>query len=183
VANSTDVRVLALAGSLSKPLIWLLVIMIATFAAVAVALTKVFEHLPAGKGPPVPALYLSIAIAVIALFFVLRILLRTRVYIEQGELVVNYGIGSRRIPLSSLRKHGLRKIDLAQHTELKPFVRTWGAGMPGFHAGWFRLRNGERALCVLLDRDRVSYLRSDEDNMSLLLSLEHPETLHALLER
>lgn len=183
MANSTDMRELVLAGSLSKPLIWLMVIMVAVFGAMAVVLTQIFERLPAKNAPPVPAVYLAIAIGVVALLFVLRMLLRTRVSVGQGDLVVNYGIGSRRIPLSSLRKHGLRKVDLAQHTELKPFVRTWGAGMPGFHAGWFRLRNGERALCVLLDRDRVSYLRSDEDNMSLLLSLEHPETLHALLER
>jgi hypothetical protein len=55
--------------------------------------------------------------------------------------------------------------------------------MPGLSTGWFRLRNGEKAVCLVTDRHRVSYLRSDADNMSLLLSLQNPEALKARLER
>ena len=47
----------------------------------------------------------------------------------------------------------------------------------------FRLRNGEKAVCLLPERRRVCYLRSDADNLSLLLSLAEPENLRALLER
>lgn len=41
----------------------------------------------------------------------------------------------------------------------------------------------KKAVCLLLERRRVCYLRSDDDNLSLLLSLAEPEKLRALLER
>jgi hypothetical protein len=55
--------------------------------------------------------------------------------------------------------------------------------LPGFVSGWFRLRNGEKAICVLLDHRRVSHLRSDADNLTLLLSLAEPDRLRSSLER
>lgn len=53
--------------------------------------------------------------------------------------------------------------------------------MAGFPGGWFRLRNGEKAVCLLFDRHRVCYLRSGDDNLSVLLSLAEPDGLRALL--
>jgi hypothetical protein len=93
---------------------------------------------------------------------------------------VNTGLGRKRVPLSRLRAAGLRVVDLGERTELRPWLRLWGTGLPGFRAGWYRLRNGEKAVCLLLDRQRVSYLRSD-DGLSLLLSLERPDDLRALI--
>jgi len=71
---------------------------------------------------------------------------------------------------------------LSERTELKPVLKLWGTSLPGFAGGRFRLRNGETAICLLLDRTRVSYLRSD-DGMAVLLSLKEPEQLRALLQR
>ena len=67
--------------------------------------------------------------------------------------------------------------------ELRDRVDGLGASMPGLNAGWFKLRNGEKAFCVVTEQSRVSYLRSASDNVSLLLSLENPDRLKALLER
>jgi hypothetical protein len=98
-------------------------------------------------------------------------------------LIVNTGTGTKRIALKALRAHGLRVVDLSGHTELKPLIKLWGTGLPGFAGGWFRLRNSEKAVCLILDRHCVCYLRSDADKLSLLLSLAEPEKLRALLER
>ena len=38
-------------------------------------------------------------------------------------------------------------------------------------------------MCLVLDRKHVSYLRSDADNLSLLLSLRDPDALDALIAR
>jgi archaeosine-15-forming tRNA-guanine transglycosylase len=42
--------------------------------------------------------------------------------------------------------------------------------MPGLASGWFRLKNGGKALCILTKRERVTVLRAD-DGTWLLLSL------------
>lgn len=183
--NNIDAgKSLALAGSLRKPLIWLLALTGFPFVVMIVALTLVLTRLPAGSTAHMPTAALFAPVIVLfAMFLLVRSLVRTGVTIDQGELVVNTGLGRKRIALSRLRAHGLRVVDLNEHGELKPFIRTWGTGLPGFAGGWFRLRNGEKAVCVVLDRSRVSYLRSAEDNLSILLSLAEPEKLRALLER
>ena len=176
---------LALAGSVSKPLRWLAVPMVIPLIGVIGALIAVCMHgaLPKAAFMPV-LLLLAPAIIVITTMVVIRSLRRAGVSVDQGELVVNIGLGrAKRVRLSRLRAQGLQTVDLNERRELRPMLRTWGTSLPGLSAGWFRLRNGEKAVCVLLDRRRVSYLRSDEDNLSLLLSLAEPEKLRALLER
>jgi hypothetical protein len=176
---------LALAGSIGKPLRWLLVLIAIPLLGAIAALTVVRAHAGMPKAPFMPlAVVLAPAIILITTMVVIRSLRRAGVSIDQGELVVNIGLGrAKRVRLSSLRARGLQTVDLNERNELKPLIRTWGTSLPGFSAGWFRLRNGEKAVCVLLDRQRVSYLRSEEDNLSLLLSLAEPEKLRALLER
>jgi hypothetical protein len=176
---------LALAGSVDKPLRWLLVLMAIPLVGVIGALIAARMHGALPKAALVPALMLvAPAIIMLTTLVVIRALRRAGVSVDQGDLVVNIGLGrAKRVRLSSLRARGLQTVDLDERKELKPLIRTWGTSLPGFSAGWFRLRNGEKAVCVLLDRHRVSYLRSDEDNLSLLLSLAEPEKLRALLER
>ena len=175
---------LALQGSLQRPLRWLGVFGAIPFVIVVVVLGVVTargstEH----SAPPLLVLMLIPAAVLIGHWLLMRRLHRIGVSVADGELVVNTGLSTKRIALAQLRKHGLRIVDLRERTELKPWLRTMGTSLPGLAAGWFRLRNGQRALCLLLERDHVSYLRSDEDNVTLLLSLREPQTLRALLER
>jgi hypothetical protein len=176
---------LPLAGSLDNPLRWLLALMVIPLVGIIVTLTVVQTHAALPKAAFMPAvLLLAPAIILTTTTIVIRALRRAGVSVDQGELVVNIGLGrAKRVRLSSLRAHGLTAVDLNARRELKPLLRTWGTSLPGFSAGWFRLRNGEKAVCLLLDRQRVSYLRSDDDSLSLLLSLAEPEKLRALLER
>lgn len=131
----------------------------------------------------VPAAILAAVVFSLTPFVLLRIVSRARATVEGADLVMQTGVGKKRVPLSHLRRHGVEIVDLTRHPELRPRLRFWGASMPGLSTGWFRLRNGEKAVCLLTDRRRVSYLRSDADNLSLLLSLQNPGTLKALLER
>jgi hypothetical protein len=54
--------------------------------------------------------------------------------------------------------------------------------MPGYAAGWFRLRNGERALTYLTTRDRVAYVPVS-DGYVLLLSVRNADALIADLKQ
>ena len=57
---------------------------------------------------------------------------------------------------------------------LQPKWRRIGTALPGYQAGWFRLRNGEKALLYLTDRTRAVYIPTTA-GYSLLLSPADPD--------
>src|ERR1700682_5980331 len=63
----------------------------------------------------------------------------------------------RMIPAEQIRGQAVKRVDFAAEPGLMPQRRTMGTGLPGYQAGWFRLRNGERALLYLTDRHRGVY--------------------------
>lgn len=73
-----------------------------------------------------------------------------------------------------------RRVDLAHDADLQPRRRTFGTGLPGYQAGWFRLANGERALLYLTDRSKAVYVPTTE-GYSLLLSPDDPDGFLAAL--
>lgn len=87
----------------------------------------------------------------------------------------------RAIPLSHLRTAEARRVDLTVQPALEPTRRTGGTGLPGYRAGWFRLRNGERALVFLTDRTRAVYVPTTE-GFSLVLSPADPDGFVAALQ-
>ena len=86
----------------------------------------------------------------------------------------------RTIPISRLEMDKARALDLMSAPDYKPARRTNGTGMPGHQAGWFRLRNGEKALVFVGDPTRV-VLIPVRDAYSLLVSVgEADQFLSAL---
>lgn len=81
----------------------------------------------------------------------------------------------RTIPASEIMP-GAKAVDLNEDRELALSMRTNGVGLPGYRAGWFRLRNGEKALAFVTDMRRVTYFRTKQ-GYSVLLSVEHPQHL------
>jgi hypothetical protein len=151
--------------------------------AAAIALALAYVHAAAAaKAPMLFAAAIAPLVILLATVMILRSLNHAGVYVDQGELVVKPAIGSKHIALRALRAHGLSIVNLSERTELQPVLKLWGTSLPGFAGGRFRLRNGDKATCLLLDRTRVSHLRSD-DGTTLLLSLKEPEQLRALLQR
>jgi len=82
----------------------------------------------------------------------------------------------RRISLESLVVDNARIIDLESDADHRPKWKTNGTGLPGYSAGWFRLRNGEKALVFMTDRRRVLYLPTRQGHC-LLLSPAAPDAL------
>jgi membrane protein YdbS with pleckstrin-like domain len=162
--------------------VWLIVLIVGSLLAL-LGIGIVMQTLTPDDPTP---LYIAIACAVFGAVLplaLLRIIRRYRITVENGVLVVKTGVGTRRLALANLQPHGLQVIDLEQHPELKTCGKIWMAKMPGIKTGFYALRNGERAIMLVTDTRRVSRLRSDVDNVSVLLSLQNPETLKALLER
>jgi hypothetical protein len=55
-----------------------------------------------------------------------------------------------------------------------------GTGMPGYQAGWFRLRNGDKALLYLTDRSKAVYVQTTEGYGVVVSPSEPDKFLSAL---
>lgn len=88
----------------------------------------------------------------------------------------------RLIPASALRTDQARRLDLDATPELTPERRTMGTAMRGYRSGWFRLRNGDRALLYLTDQTRAVYVPTTE-GYSVLLSPADPDAFLVALRR
>jgi hypothetical protein len=89
----------------------------------------------------------------------------------------------RLIPAADLRVAEARRVDLESQTTLQPRMRTAGTAIPGYRAGWFRLKNGEKALVYVTDPHRVVYVPTTK-GYSVLLRVQEADSfldaLHAL---
>lgn len=100
----------------------------------------------------------------------------SRVELSDAGLRLRGDFYGRFIPAEELRGSEARIVNLAAERDLSPVARTMGTGLPGYRAGWFRLRNGEKALLYVTDGSRVVYIPTNR-GYSLLLSSQNPERL------
>jgi hypothetical protein len=98
---------------------------------------------------------------------------------EQG-LRIRSAVYGRSLPTEALIPEEARIVDLRR--ELQPTSRTNGIGMPGYSAGWFRLRGHGRALLFVTDRSRVVYVPTRQ-GYPLLVSVQRPEEFLQSLQR
>jgi len=80
----------------------------------------------------------------------------------------------RTVPLTFIVVEEAKSINLDTYPEYQPKIRTNGTALPGYRSGWFKLRNGEKALMFVTDPNRVVYLPT-KDNYSILISVANPE--------
>jgi len=57
--------------------------------------------------------------------------------------------------------------DLNLRSDLKPSLRTWGHGLPGYSLGWFKLKNGAKAFCAISSDVAVVFKLSDSKYLLL----------------
>jgi len=98
----------------------------------------------------------------------------SRFEIRSDGLRLEGDLYGRLVPKSQLRVDLARRVDLGREEQLRPKWRRMGTGLPGYQAGWFRLRNGEKALLYLTDRARAVYIPTTA-GYSLLLSPADPD--------
>lgn len=96
-----------------------------------------------------------LALAFGGIWFALQ---RRALILTETELIFRTGFYARTLPRSSLRSDLALEVSLVERRDFAPRWRTNGIGLPGFRAGWFRLRNNEKALVFLTDPFHVTYL-------------------------
>ncbi|MGX5729969.1 PH domain-containing protein [Pseudoxanthomonas beigongshangi] len=142
-------------------------------SAMAIAAGSVFwnssEQVPRGLLFTLP----FVLLVGVALHMLLR---RRRIRLEHGELHITATMFQKRFPVSAIDLDKARIIDLDEHTEFKPRVKTNGFSLPAFTAGHYRLRNKAKAFCLISDRARVLVLPLREGPL-VLLSPEKPREL------
>lgn len=83
-------------------------------------------------------------------------------------------------PLAELKLAQARVVDLDEYTELKPTLKTNGFSIPGFHSGWFLLRNRRRSFVAITDGRRKLWLPGSGRH-DLLIEPADPAALLARL--
>ena len=122
----------------------------------------------------VPHALVAIPLVVALLLLAMR---RRAVTLRDGLLEVRAALYRKRVAATELDLAQARIVDLDERTDLRPWLKSNGMSMPGYHAGHFRLRGGHgKAFCLLTDRRRVLWLPL-RDGGQLLLSLERPQAL------
>ena len=145
-------------------------------------MTSTFQMIPASN----KVLYVIVPVAAVAvgllvLFgYLLYSSRHVRFEVDQRSLHIRGDIYGRDIKLSDLVLSEAKEIDLEQSPGYRPVLRTNGTGLPGYKAGWFKLRNGEKALLFVTDNRQVTYVPTRQ-GYSLLMSVEDgPAFLEAL---
>jgi DNA-binding transcriptional regulator of glucitol operon len=88
----------------------------------------------------------------------------------QGDLF------GRLVPLKALKLDEAVVTNLSTDKEHQPKWRTMGTALPGYAAGWFKLRNGEKTLLFVTDKTRVARIPTTE-GYSVMLSVSEPAEL------
>lgn len=177
-------RTLALSTPLARARTWLgLLAFVLPVAAVACALVFAVRAEPAlARNGSLLVLALAAVSSGLVWWWLDRRIRRVGATLDGDRLRIECGIGRGDFALADLVAHGLEEIDFTKHPRYRPLLRTWGIGLPGLSSGWFRLRNGDKALCVLSDRRKPCMLRAP-DGTRILLSLADPRPLREALER
>ena len=121
----------------------------------------------------------SVLVIVPLVLAVLLLAMRRRsVQLRGGVLDVRAAVYRRQVAVGELDLMRARIVDLQEHTELRPVLKTNGMSLPGFHVGHFRLREKlGKAFCLITERRRVLWLPARDGKSQLLLSLQQPQAL------
>jgi hypothetical protein len=98
----------------------------------------------------------------------------SRFELSHEGLRIRGDLYARMIPRSIILADSAKVVNLATERQLAPTMRTMGTSVPGYNSGWFRLRNGRKALLYLTDRTRAVHVPTTA-GYDLLISPQDPE--------
>ena len=161
----------------------LLLPLVLTAATLAIpVLTGSATSLVGGSVPLTVALVLGgLVLLCGALWWVLaRFMRRQALRVSADALEVRSSFYRCTTPLAELKLDQARVVDLDERTELKPTLKTNGFSIPGFHSGWFLLRNRRRSFVAITDGRRKLWLPGSGRH-DLLIEPADPAALLARL--
>lgn len=144
----------------------------------------VFAISPASSKPLwfIAVICIIIAIVFMALAYTAYSSQKSRVEIDTDRIRLVGDFWGREVPFEQIDVADAHILNLHKKSALAPRRRTLGTGLPGYASGWFKLRNGEKALVYLSRWTDVVYLPTS-DGYSLLLSVENPHAFLDTLQR
>lgn len=147
-------------------------------------MTEVFTITPASTKPLwIIAVIGALLVALLLLFaFFVYSSRATRFELSADGLAIRRTVYGRTLPWSSLEVDEARAVNLRESPALQPTFRTNGLGLPGYQAGWFRLRRAGKGLLFITDPSHVVALPTRQ-GYTLLLSVRDPEAFIAALRR
>ena len=122
---------------------------------------------------------LLIAIAALLLLFVVKAR-NVRLTLDEQGLRIAAPLYGRLIPRSALKVGEAKLIDLSSPGDYLPTRRTNGIGLPGMLSGWFKLKNGEKALIFLAGKGTAVYVPTTEGYALLIGTPAGQEFMDAL---
>jgi len=135
------------------------------------------------KGPaPLPPAAMALGGAIFLIVFVsvfvmlMRAVQKRRIVLAGDELDVTAALYRRKLPVAAFDLGKALVVNLNDHQEWRPLVKTNGLGLPGLQAGWFRTRGLVKTFCLLTTRNRVLVL-PEVAGGATLLSAERPQQL------
>ena len=135
-----------------------------------------FPIVPANNGP----IYLVAGIGVLLLAIIILMAYtayssrHVRFELDQAGLKIKGDMYARFIPGSSLLIDQIASLHLGRDVNYRLKWRTNGVGLPGYSSGWFKLKNGEKALAFVTDQTRVVRIPT-RDGYSVLMSVTEPD--------
>ncbi len=147
-------------------------------------MSEVFQMIPASSKPLwFLGAICGLLILLIGLFgYIAHASQHARFEVSRSGLTIIGDFYGRTIPVQSLVADRAMRIDLSGDSVHRPRIRTFGTGLPGYSSGWFRLRNGEKALLYVTDPKRAVYIPTTE-GYSLVLSVAQPEAFLRTIAR
>ncbi len=97
--------------------------------------------------------------------------------VADGGLQIKGCLYGRAIPQDSINKERIKIVNLITEQSYRTVARTNGIGLPGYLAGWFRLKNGDKALLFVTRKTDVVYIPTSEGYCVLLSPSEPIEFL------
>lgn len=128
-----------------------------------------------------PGFYFALLLPIVLSLFLLACMRRRSVRLEDGLLVICATLYTQRIAVQDLDLATARVMDLHEHRDYLPMIKSNGFSLPGFWAGHFRSKRFGKQFVLLTDRSRVLLL-PQRSGRQILLSLEHPGALLKALE-
>jgi hypothetical protein len=101
---------------------------------------------------------------------------------DDGLMIKNAIFYGRTISKDKIILKGIQKVNLKEEREFAPTLRTNGIGLPGFLSGWFRLKNKQKALLFVTDREKVLYIPTNQ-KYALLISVADPDAMLTKLKQ
>jgi len=99
---------------------------------------------------------------VIFSFAIIHSMKNASITLTENELTIKSIFYGRKIPIENILINDIRRINLEEETGYNISLRRNGISLPGYQAGWMRLRNGERALTFLTDKSNVVFIPTKE---------------------